>query len=320
MGGKARAESLTAEQRSEQAAKAAAARWSLPRATHEGDIRLGEYIIHCAVLEDGRRVLTQSDLMIALGRARQAKGRNYYDGDVNLPAFLTAKNLKQFIDNDLYVTSSQIEFRPMKGAKAFGYPAELLPKVCEVFLRARDEGVLTHMQIHVARQADILMRALAHVGITALVDEATGYQQVRDRDALQKILELYLLKEFAAWAKRFPDDFYKELFRLRGWQWNKLSVARPGYVGKLTNDLVYERLAPGILDELKRKNPKSETGTRKTRHHQWLTEDVGHPALAQHLHAITALMRAANDWKTFYSMVERALPKRIGQLPLLLDV
>ena len=66
--------------------------------------------------------------MRGLGRARQAKGRSYYEGDVNLPAFLTAKNLKPFIPNELYVTSSQIEFRRKGGGKAFGYPAELLPK------------------------------------------------------------------------------------------------------------------------------------------------------------------------------------------------
>ncbi|MGP8198211.1 MAG: P63C domain-containing protein [Limisphaerales bacterium] len=44
-----------------------------------------------------------------------------------------------------------------------------------------------------------------------------------------------------------------------------------GCVGELTNDLVYERLAPGILEELRRKNPKSETGNRKSRHHHWLS-------------------------------------------------
>lgn len=35
-------------------------------------------------------------------------GRAFYKGDVNLPAFLTAQNLKPFIPNELYVTSSQI--------------------------------------------------------------------------------------------------------------------------------------------------------------------------------------------------------------------
>src|SRR5207249_980288 len=168
------------------------------------------------------------------GRARQAKGRAYYDSDVNLPAFLTAKNLKPHIDEELYVTSSQVEFKPLRGSKAFGYPAELLPKVCDVFLKARDAGDLVPGQGHIARQADVLMRALAHVGIAALVDEATGYQEVRDRLALQKILEAYIAKELAAWAKRFPDDFYKELFRLRGWQWHGVSVKRPILVGKLT--------------------------------------------------------------------------------------
>lgn len=123
-----------------------------------------------------------SDFMVALGRARQAKGRAYYTGDVNLPAFLTAQNLKPFIDSELHVTSSQIEFKPIKGVRAFGYPAELLPKVCEVFLKARDAGVLAANQIHIAKQADVLMRGLAHVGIMALVDEATGLSR-RQRPA-----------------------------------------------------------------------------------------------------------------------------------------
>ena len=41
---------------------------------------------------------------------------------------------------------------------------------------------------HIARQADVLMRALAHVGIAALVDEATGYQEVRDRRPFKRFL------------------------------------------------------------------------------------------------------------------------------------
>ncbi|MEO5959687.1 MAG: P63C domain-containing protein, partial [Opitutaceae bacterium] len=114
----------------------------------------------------------------------------------------------------------------------------------------------------------------------------------------------------AAWAKRFPDEFYKEIFRLRGWQWNKLSVKRPILVGKLTNDIVYERLAPGVLAELENKNPKDDRGRRTAKHHQWLTEDVGHPALAQHIHAIIGLMRASMSWEQFHDMLDRAFPKR----------
>ena len=93
------------------------------------------------------------------------------------------------------MTSSQIEFKTERGQVGFGYSAELLPKVCDVYLRARDAGVLAANQQHIAKQADILMRALAHVGIMALVDEATGYQYDRARDALARILEKFIAKE-----------------------------------------------------------------------------------------------------------------------------
>ena len=63
------------------------------------------------------------------------------------------------------------------------------------------------------------MRAFARVGITALVDEATGYQYEREHDELQKILKAYISEELLPWQKRFPDIFYKELFRLNGWNY-----------------------------------------------------------------------------------------------------
>jgi len=291
----------------------------IAKATHEGDISIGTAKIECAVLEDGRRVITQSGMMRALGRARQAKGRKFYDADVNMPAFLTAKNLKPFISKDLEVTSSQIKFRPVKGGTAYGYPAELLPKVCGVFVDAEEAGALAVSQKHIAVMAKILLRGLAEIGIIGMVDEATGYQEVRDKHALQAILDAYLRKELAAWAKRFPDEFYQQMFRLRGWQWRPMSVSRPAIVGKYTNDLVYERLAPGILDELQKRNPKDEHGRRKAHHHRWLTEDVGHPALAQHLHATVGFMRASSGWDQFYRLMQRAFPKKGTTIEMPLD-
>jgi hypothetical protein len=318
---------MTAEQRSEAARLAAEKRWagkndasSLPRATHEGTLSLGGVVIRCANLEDGRRVLTQSDFMRGIGRARQAKGRGHYDADVNLPAFLTAKNLKPYISPDLEVASSQIEFRRVRGGMAFGYPAELLPKVCDVFLDAEEAGALTEGQKHIAARAKVLTRALAHVGIAALVDEATGFQEVRDRLALQGILDRFLRKEFAAWAKRFPDQFYEQIFRLRGWPWKGMKVNRPQAVANYTKDLVYSRLAPGILKELEAKNPIDEKGNRRSKHHQWLTEDVGHPALAQHVYAVVGLMRIASTWDEFKSMIDKAYPKRKDTAQLDLDL
>ncbi len=311
-GGKARAAALTNQERSDIAKKAADARWALPRATHEGELELGGIKIPCANLDNGLRVLTQSGFMVALGRARQAKGRQYYDGDVNMPAFLTAKNLKRFVPKDLAVTSSQVEFRTLKGTKAFGYPAELLPKVCYVFLDAKEASELSGNQEHIAIRAKILARGLAHVGIIALVDEATGYQDVRDRLALQEILDQYLRKEFAAWAKKFPDEFYKEIFRLRGWKWYGMKINRPQCVASYTTEIVYSRLAPGLVMELQKRNPVLDSGRRKGRHHQLLTDEIGDPALAQHLYGVIGLMRTCDDkdWAGFMKLLNRAYPKK----------
>ncbi len=111
------------------------------------------------------------------------------------------------------------------------------------------------------------------------------------------------------WAKRFPDEFYKQLFRLRGWQYSPFSVKRPVFVGKLTNYLIYEQLPDGVLEELRHKNPKDEKGRRKHRHHQFLTEDIDNPHLEKHLASVTTLMRASTHWRSFERLFIRAFQK-----------
>lgn len=311
-GGKARAESLTPEERSAIASKAADARWSIPKATHgspDSPLRIGGVEIQAYVLEDGTRVLTQADFQQALGRHRKANVR-YEAGEEQIPPILQGKGIKPFISKELLEKSKPIKFRTPQKSMASGYRAEILPEVCEVFLQARDADELPANQQHIAKQAEILVRGLAHIGIIALVDEATGYQEIRDRLALQEILDKFLRKEFAAWASCFPNEFYKEIFRLRGWTWKGMKVNRPQCVASYTKDLVYRRLAPGILVELESRNPISNSGRRKTPHYWWLTEDVGHPALAQHLHAVIHLMKAADSWDQMMKMMNRSLPRR----------
>ena len=50
----------------------------------------------------------------------------------DIPPFLAAQNLKRFISDDLLQSTTPILFRTLHGGKAFGYDAEMLPKVCEV--------------------------------------------------------------------------------------------------------------------------------------------------------------------------------------------
>ena len=149
-----------------------------------------------------------------------------------------------------------------------------------------------------------------------MIDEATGFQSVRAREALQALLDKFLRKELAAWAKRFPDEFYEQIYRLKNWEWKGMSKNRYSVVAKYTIDLVYERILPSLLKELEERNPKDDKGRRKGRHHQLFTEDVGHPALAQHLYALIGFLRASSSWNEFYRMVNRAFPKKGNNLEL----
>jgi P63C domain len=323
-GGFARAVTLTPRRRQEIARKAALARWDadVPQATHEGEFALGNAVVWAAVLPNGKRLLAQASLLRALGRSRSPKaGTGVLSTVDGIPFFLQADALKPFISEDLLKSTTPIFFRDKNGRRAVGYDAELLPMVAEVYLRMRDayltEGkAIPRQYAHIIEACDAVIRGLARVGIIALVDEATGYQDVRDRLALQAILDQYLRKEFAKWAKQFPPEFYQGIFRLRGWQWRGMKVNPPQIVAHYTKDLVYARLAPGIVKELEIRNPMTERGYRKHKHYQYLTEDIGLPALAQHLYAVNGLMRASATWKEFMELMDKAHPRRGDTLQL----
>lgn len=294
------------------------------KATHKGKILIENIELDCAVLENGKRVFSERAVTKALGGKRGgAHWRRKKDpGVAAFPAYLSAKNLIGFVDPELKaILTERIEYQ-FSGSRAVGYGVEAtaLPRICEVYLTARDSGALLPTQEHLAIQADILIRAFAKVGIIALVDEATGYQETREKDALAKLLSLYLTEERLKWAKRFPDTFYKEIYRLNGWQWPpKDSSKRPGIIGQYTNDMVYERLPKGVLDRLKELNPADETTKRRRfRHHQFLSEDIGQPDLQKHLLQVITLMKAATSWKGFITLLDRVLPKGASyQLDLL---
>ena len=278
---------------------------------------IGDIEIPCYVLEDETRVLSQGGFLQAIGRSRTPKAGT---GGVDLTqSFLAASNLKPFVGESLGVSTKPILFLIASGGPiAYGYPAELLPKVCEVYLEARASGKLRRAQHHIAARAEVLLRGLVTVGVVALVDEATGYQDIRPQRDLAKILEAFIAKELQPWTKTFPYDFYLEIIRLKGWP-NVYAIKRPSVIGHYTNDIVYGRIAPGLLGELRSKNPTLSTGGRKHRHHQWFTPELGHPRLKEHLAAVSALMRAAPNWNAFQRSLARAFPKANGNLPLPLE-
>ncbi len=312
-GGKARAKKLSAEERSQIARKAALARHAIPKATHAGELTIADTSFACAVLEDGTRVISEAEFMRGMGIYRSgalSTRREQKEDGTQIPLSLAHKNLEPYITLHFGPDSFQpVQYRNTRGHRAkSGIKAEAIPKICEVWMDAQKDGVLGPRQAEIASKAEILLRGLARVGITALIDEATGYEKDRRRGELHKILEAYVASELLPWTKRFPDVFYDEMFRLMGWDWN--SRQRPAYAGKLTNQAVYERLPEGINDELRRKNPSDGNGRRKVRHHQWLTEGVGNKHLEKHLNSIIPVMRLSKDWGDFMDKLDVAVPMK----------
>lgn len=280
------------------------------KATHDGVIDVAGVSINCHVLEDGRRVLSTRGIMKAIGRPW--RGRSY--SGTELPVFLEANNLKQFINSNLEMVLTPISFEPKTGKPGEGFEYEALLAVCDVYLDARKAGALLTSQETVADRCEILVRAFSRLGLLALIDEATGYQEIRPRDALQAYLKKILSHELAAWAKKFPDEFYKNIYKLKGWEWHGMSVNRYSVVAHYTNDLVYERMAPGLLKELRERTPKNDKGERDNKLHQWLSEDIGNPMLAQHLHTIINFQKLAivngHGWDRFIKTIDQVMPKK----------
>ena len=314
-GGRARAQRLSPVERSDAARIAAQGRWGRQaEATHAGVLRIGDQVIDCAVLEGGVRVVNQGTLLRALGRNQRPKS-------VEGATVLFASNLQPFISPSLADNLAEpIRYVMPNGARALGYRAELLPQICEVYLDAKLENRILQTQVPAVRAAEILIRGLARVGIIALVDAATGYEERRARDELQQILETYVVEEMRPWIKTFPDDFFKQIYRLQGWDYKPGTVKRTPYVGKLVNKYIYEQLPPGVLEGLETRNPRNEHGNRTKRHHQFLSEDTGNRHLNMQISTVTTLMRMADDKNDFESLFERAFPPVQPRLPLVVDV
>jgi len=328
MGGEARKKALTQEQRSEIARTAAMAKWEkaettqkLPKATHgspDRPLRIGNLEIPCYVLDNGKRVITQGGVLTAF---TMSPGTATKGGGDRIANFVNTKSVNPYASNELRdMIINPIKFRA-QGSMAYGYDATILPEICDAVLEARKAETLNHQQEHIAKQAEILVRAFARVGIIALVDEATGYQEIRDRQALAEILKKYIDGELYKWTETFPIALYKEIFRLKGWEWNNGKM--PQVVGHYTNDLVYDRLTKGMLEELKRRNPRDETTGRRKHPNYWLlTPGVGYPALNQRLYELLGMARASATWETFYRLVDRTFPRMgdTARLPFTEDV
>lgn len=256
--------------------------------------------IDCYVTNDKRRLMS----LRGTARAMGLKG----GGSGALVRNLKSKWIEPYLSEELQIWMEGMQngtislVKGVNGKEFYPFDGDLFVDLCKAYVKADKDGVFEDLangnQKEIADNLLSIMSAFAKIGIVALIDEITGYQYDRESDELEKLLAAYVRKEFLPWTRRFPEEFYIEMFRLKGWEYR--GNAKSPLVGKYTNKLVYEVLPECVLDELKKENPLVENKNyRKHKHHQFLTEQTGIPHLDRHLASVITLMRACDTWEEF---------------------
>ncbi len=278
---------------------------------YHGTLELNNIDIDCYVLEDGTRILSGREMQRALNMVDDVEDGKGTPG-TRLSRYLNQKTLEPFI----YKGKELDHFKPLDcyngEQKINGFEATVLIDICDAFLQARKEIKLSPRQKIIADQCEILIRSFAKVGLIALIDEATGYQYDREKKELQTILKALVSDEILEYQQQFQLSFYKEIFRLWEIPFTPQNIKRkPQFIGHLTNKYVYQNLPKGtfVLDKLKTKTPKTDSGNYKYRLHQSLTEDKGREALKKVLYSVEALASISNNKRDF----EKLMNEKYGQ-------
>lgn len=322
-GGKARANVLTPQERSDIARRAVRSRWAkegklknteeadknvdepdqledsvdkpeIPYSMFPGTLQIGDVELGCHVLSDGRRVLTQGEVVRAITGGSDTS---------NLTRYLERNPLTK----DLNPTMIRFTV-PSLPTAAVGLEAPVLIEICDKYLEARDKKLLKGRQYSLAARAEVVIRACAKVGIIALIDEATGYQKLRAERALRLKVQAFIAEDMQEWARMFPEEFWYELARLEGVRYSARS--RPLRWGKYVMMFVYDAIDPDIGRELRRKNPNPRFSRN---HHQWLKQ-FGRDKVHDQIQSVVTIMKLCDDMDEFREKFARVFRKTPLQL------
>lgn len=259
----------------------AESRAALPRSLCRGTLPFGE--VECHVLENGERIISSRGFVVAF--ASDQGGSKNANSERQI-----ARILK---DSDAFKVDPRVEF-VANGGKHLGYPAELLVDVCDSYIDGLIDGTLHPKQIPLAHRARQIQRAFAKLGIIALVDEVTGFQEQREKNALQLKLNAFLLDDPAEWERMFKPEFYTLLSKL--YRVKFPSGKRPAFFGWFTRKFVYAPvLDVEVANELDVRNPEPRHGSN---HHQHLTPNA-RVLLARQIDVVMVLMKQSEDFADF---------------------
>lgn len=223
-----------------------------------------------------------------------------------LPEYVSAKYLQPIISDSVRARIlDSITYEALNGTRSSAIRGTVLADICDIWIKAKQSGAIEKEQFPIADTAYILLMGFASVGINALIDEATGFQYERPRRDLEEQLKKFLSDNLRKYAETFPADYFKQLCRLRGVELRQ-DMKLPSYFGTLTNNLVYRRIAPGLLKKLKER--KSERGRPSNKLFSWLSEDVGLRGLLIHLGIVIGTMKTHTNYEDFEKQLNSIAP------------
>jgi hypothetical protein len=268
-----------------------------------GYLKILDKEIPVAVLEGEKRVLVQREVVgLLTGNKKGGLGR-----------YLKPDNLQPYLPDKFKNTPLDQAVCTFKVGNntAQAFEAGDINDICNMYIKAREAGALLPSQYKLANAAEAIKNAVAKVGWVALIDEATGYQLVRDKDALRVLVQQYIIEEARDWTKEFYDPFFVELDRIYGNQ-RTISKSRPKYYAKFINSYIYDPIEKGaVLEKLRKLDPVNEKGQRRKRLHQFLNEALGLRVLRDRIAKVTAIMQISPNMRRFKESYERMESKQL---------
>jgi hypothetical protein len=291
-GGMARAESLSDDERESIAKKAAVARWG-PKATHKGNFEKEFGIdVDCYVLNDDMKtaVISQRGMGEALGLGK---------GGSRLPNFISRSNIAPYLGQELSEKlQNPLIFQgfpvginnPLQ--RTYGFDVTILIDICKAVIKAEADEQLTRRQAQtVARQAHVIVNASAKAGIKGLVYALAGFDPTRE-DVIAAF-KLFVREEAREYEKEFPDQLYKEWYRL--YQIPVPQRNKPWKFKHLTTNQVYHPLAKSKGRILRlTKDARASSESKSNRLHQFLSE-IGVKILRTHLGQLLGIAQVSKN-------------------------
>ena len=118
-------------------------------------------------------------------------------------------------------------------------------------------------------------------------------------------IEAWVLDHPQQWEEHFFPEWRAEAERLTGWRWSYRCMS--GFINKA----VYDWMPKAVLDRLNEVNPQDTKGRRKSKQHQYLTDDADTQVLKDYIRTSYELMIVCGEKTEFLRLIRNRHTKVI---------